>query len=354
MPVQSEASLRDGCAPDCPISKCWLSTCDYRLSAIHWYISHIPIHPFRQIRYTQAWSSLYAVQGELNMTFSIVAYDPAEKAWGVAVASKFIAVGAVVPHARAGAGAVATQSYARYSFGPDGLTLMGAGKSAPDTLELLLGRDEQRGLRQVGMVDSEGRAATFTGDECYDWAGGRTAEGVACQGNILVGSQVVDALLETFQTAKGELADRLVAALLAGDESGGDKRGKQGAAVLVVREGGGYGGDNDRYLDLRVDDHPEATRELVKLVKSHHVFFQPPKPDDVLPINAPLAQELQQIMLRAGHLRREPDGIWDESTRQAFQSLIGNENLEERWSIERSPDHLDRVALAYLRERWGQ
>ncbi|HUN09789.1 MAG TPA: DUF1028 domain-containing protein [Aggregatilineales bacterium] len=288
------------------------------------------------------------------MTFSIVAYDPTEKAWGVAVASKFIAVGAVVPHARAGAGAVATQSYARYTFGPDGLTLMGAGKSAPETLELLLGRDEQHGLRQVGMVDAEGRAATYTGDQCYEWAGGRTAEGVACQGNILVGAKVVDALLETFLAAKGELSDRLMAALLAGDDAGGDKRGKQGAALLVVREGAGYGGDNDRYLDVRVDDHPEASRELAKLVKSHHVFFQPPKPDDVLPINEALARELQQMMFKAGHLRREPDSIWDESVRQAFQAFVGNENLEERWSIERTPDHLDRVALAYLRERWGQ
>jgi uncharacterized Ntn-hydrolase superfamily protein len=287
------------------------------------------------------------------MTFSIVAYDPAEKAWGVAVASKFIGVGAVVPHARAGCGAVATQSYARYTFGPDGLTLMGAGKSAADTLDLLLSRDDQRGLRQVGMVDSQGRAATYTGAECFEWAGGRTGEGVACQGNILVGAKVVDALLEAYQSAQGELADRLVTALLAGDDAGGDKRGKQGAAVLVVREGGGYGGDNDRYLDLRVDDHPEAAKELARLVKIHHVFFQPPKPDDVLPINPPLARELQGMALRAGHLKREPDGTWDESARQAFQALIGNENLEERWNIERTPEHLDRVALAYLRERWG-
>jgi uncharacterized Ntn-hydrolase superfamily protein len=287
------------------------------------------------------------------MTFSIVAYDPTEQAWGVAVASKFLAVGAVVPHARAGAGAVATQSYANYTFGPDGLTLMGSGKSAQQTLDLLIGRDAQRGLRQVGMVDSEGRAATYTGADCYDWAGGRTAEGVACQGNILVGAKVVDALLESFQAATGELADRLVKALVAADDAGGDKRGKQSAALLVVREGGGYGGDNDHYLDLRVDDHPEASKELARLVRMHHVFFQPPKPDDLLPINAPLARELQTMMLRAGHLRQEPEDAWNESARQAFAVFIGNENLEERWSIQRTPDQLDRVALAYLRERWN-
>jgi uncharacterized Ntn-hydrolase superfamily protein len=187
-------------------------------------------------------------------TFSIGAYDPGRREWGVAVQSKFLAAAAVVSWARAGAGAVATQSYANMAYGPDGLEMMANGMSAADTINALVTPDEQRGMRQEGMVDKHGRAAAYTGAGCHHWAGHIVGEGYACQGNILIPG-TVEAMAEAFEQARkgsGELAEWLVAALAAGQAAGGDSRGRQAAGVLVVREGGGYGGNNDRYLDLRV------------------------------------------------------------------------------------------------------
>ena len=170
-------------------------------------------------------------------TFSIVAHDPNRKEWGVAVQSKFLAAGAVVPWARAGAGAVATQSYANLLYGPEGLDMMAAGESAEDTLAALTTNDENKGQRQAGMVDAKGKAAAFTGDECYDWAGHIVGEGFACQGNILIPG-TVESMAEKFDQARsgeGELADWLVETLSAGQAAGGDSRGRQSASVLVVR-----------------------------------------------------------------------------------------------------------------------
>lgn len=285
------------------------------------------------------------------MTFSIAAFDPAENAWGIAVASKFLAAAAVVSWARAGAGAVATQAHAKVSFGMEGLALMESGLSAQETLQRLIAADEGRAHRQVGLVDTRGGAAAHTGLECYPWAGHHTGEGFTCQGNILAGAQVVEAMAAAFTTAQGELADRLLAALLAGDEAGGDRRGKQSAGVLVVKMGGGYGGDNDRYLDLRVDDDPEPVRRLAELVAMHHLFFGTMRPEDQLPITPDLARELQAILRAGGYSTREPDGRWDEATVRAFSALVGSENLEERWTPDR-PDVIDRVALQYLRDRF--
>ncbi len=287
------------------------------------------------------------------MTFSIVAHDPQEHAWGVAVASKFLAVGAVVCWAQAGAGAVATQSFARMSFGPDGLRLMGQGKSAHDTLSSLLAADPQQAQRQVGMVDGQGGAASHTGSECFPWCGHVVGEGFACQGNILVGPQVVYAMADAFRAASGALEDRLLAALLAGDESGGDKRGKQGAALLVVKPGGGYGGDTDRYLDLRVDDDPEPTQRLGGLVKLHRLFFGRPDPADQMPITQDIARQLQGWLVAQGYLKTEVTGEWDEGSKQAFWEMVGSENLEERWNLAGNTDQIDRMALEYLRERFG-
>ena len=199
-------------------------------------------------------------------TFSIVGYGPLEKAWGIAVASKFLAVGAVVPWARAGVGAIATQSYANTSFGPDGLEKMARGLSALEALEELLAADPESDKRQVGIVDREGRAATFTGESCFDWAGGLTGENFAAQGNILAGAGVVQAMGNAFRKGEGDLAHRLLYALRAGDDAGGDRRGKQSAALLVVKEGAGYGGFNDRWIDFRVDDHAEPVRRLGELL----------------------------------------------------------------------------------------
>lgn len=286
-------------------------------------------------------------------TFSIVAYDPTRQEWGVAVQSKFIAVGAVVPFARAGVGAVATQSYANYMYGPDGLALMADGMPAEKVIETLTGQDEDRAMRQVGVVDQFGNAASFTGDECHDWAGHIVGEGYACQGNILVPG-TVEAMAERFELARqnaGELADWLVNALEAGQAAGGDSRGRQAAAVLVVREGGGYGGNNDRYLDLRVDDHPTPIQQLKKLVGIHHLYFAEPDPDYLVPL-AGVASELQAMLTRTGHYTGEITGEFDEVTRKALRALVGMENLEERW--EGHEDSIDGEVLTFLREKFGK
>ena len=286
-------------------------------------------------------------------TFSIVAHCPEEEAWGVAVASKFPAVGAVVPWARAGAGAVATQSYAKLGFGPDGLALMSEGLSAAAALSRLLEADEGRETRQVALVDAQGEVAAHTGGECHEWAGHKTGDGFSAQGNLLAGEAVVEALAAGFMRAEGELADRLTAALRAGEIAGGDKRGKQSAAVQVVRPNGGYGGDNDRYLDLRVDDAEEPVADLMALVKLHHLYFQPPRAEDAIKIDEDIARELQAIMIGQGYMTGEINGVWDEVCLQVFRLLIGNENLEMRWTPEKNRHSIDRVALEYLRQRFG-
>lgn len=285
-------------------------------------------------------------------TFSIVAHDPLRQEWGVAVQSKFPAVGAVVPWARAGAGAVATQAYANLTYGPLGLDLMASGLSAADTIRALTAADAGHNHRQVGMVDAQGRAAAFTGVECTAWAGHIVGKGFACQGNILIPGTVeaMAARFEAARTGAGELADWLVAALEAGQAAGGDSRGRQSAAVLVVRAGGGYGGNNDRYLDLRVDDHPEPITELQRLLKIHHLYFGPVDPEDTLPL-AEVAAELQTILTRTGFYSGAITGEFDAVTRTALRELVGRENLEERW--DGASDRIDRVALEYLRERFA-
>lgn len=206
-------------------------------------------------------------EGPVPSTFSIVAADAATGEVGVAVASRFFAVGTVVPHARAGVGAVATQSYANTTFGPHGLSLLSHGNPPEKVLEVLLGNDKDRNRRQVGLVSASGASASFTGTECNAWAGGRSGPGYAVQGNILAGEDVVAAMEKAFLASAGKsLAKRLFLAIEAGDEAGGDSRGKQSAALLVCREDGGYGGFTDRAIDIRVDDHPEPIHELKRLL----------------------------------------------------------------------------------------
>jgi len=203
-------------------------------------------------------------------TFSIVGFDPATGDLGVAVASRFFGVGTVVPYAAAGVGAIATQSLANTSYGPRGLELLRAGNDAQGVLDRLLADDPQRDDRQVGIVDASGNAVTFTGAGCLTWAGGRTGTNYSAQGNILAGPGVVDAMARAFEGTEGDLATRLTAALAAGQAAGGDARGRQSAALLVVREGGGYGGYDDHYIDLRVDDHPTPIVELQRLLDIRH------------------------------------------------------------------------------------
>ncbi|MDW8060732.1 MAG: DUF1028 domain-containing protein [Thermomicrobium sp.] len=280
-------------------------------------------------------------------TFSIVAVDRTTGELGIAVASKFLAVGAVVPWARAGAGAVATQSYANVSYGPRGLELLAAGLSASETLERLIADDPERALRQVGIVDARGGAATFTGSGCHAWAGGRTGPGYAVQGNILTGPEVVDAMVQAFESTSGPLAARLLAALFAGDRAGGDRRGRQSAALLVVAERGGYGGYTDRAIDLRVDDHVDPVAELRRLYDIWRLYFEKPDPADRLPLRGDLLVELQEAMRALGYYEGPAHGQWDEATRRAYATLIGNENFEERIPLD--ADWIDRAVLEYIR-----
>ncbi|MCU1593734.1 MAG: fimbrial assembly protein FimA [Frankiales bacterium] len=263
------------------------------------------------------------------MTFSIVA--KAGQQWGVAVASKFLAVGAAVPAAQWGVGAIATQAFANLAYRPDGLALLSAGSSAQEVLDALTRQDEGRAQRQAGVVDREGRAATFTGEDCNAWAGGRTGEGYAVQGNILSGPEVVDAIATAFETAEGTLAQRLSTALLAGDRAGGDRRGRQSAVLLVVSEGGGYGGGSDVLVDLRVDDHPDPVLELQRLLDLHTLYFG--KPEKTLPLEGELKAEVEQRLRSLGY--------------QDIEDWAGVENYEERMV----PGAIDVLVLEKLREQ---
>ncbi|MCI0410217.1 MAG: DUF1028 domain-containing protein [Acidobacteria bacterium] len=280
-------------------------------------------------------------------TFSIVAYDAATGDLGVGVTSKFPAVGSGVPWAKAGVGAVATQAAANLSFGQEGLELMARGLSAQAALQKVVNADAGREDRQVGMVDAKGRAATFTGKNCFSWAGGKIGEHFAVQGNILVGPDTVDAMAKAFETSKGELPDRLLVALEAGQAAGGDRRGRESAALLVVRKGAGYGGKGDRWVDLRVDDHPEPLRELRRLVGIHHLYFGRTDRSRVHTIDSELARELQQMLAKRGFYKGPINGKYDAATRKALEDYMGWENLEER--IQKD-DTLDDVVLRYIRE----
>jgi uncharacterized Ntn-hydrolase superfamily protein len=284
-------------------------------------------------------------------TFSIVACDLDEHTWGVAVASKFPAVGAVVPWAQADAGAVATQAYANTSFGPRGLELMASGVSAVEALSRFLSNDEDRVQRQVGVVDANGLAATFTGSQCFEWAGGSAGPGYAIQGNILAGEQVITAMEKAFVGMKGSLPYRLYAALLAGDRSGGDRRGRQSAAIYVAKPNGGYGGYTDRWIDYRVDDHEDPVRHLGELLEMHELYFGVSDKKDRLALNGEPVQQLQEIMIRLGYLAGSADGIYDELTKIALRTFTGNENFEERINLEEG--WIDRPVLEYLVKKFG-
>lgn len=285
-------------------------------------------------------------------TFSIVACDLATQAWGVAVASKFPAVGAVVPWARAEMGAVATQSYANTSYGPRGLEMMGQGLSAEETLAKLLADDEERELRQVGLVDAAGKAATFTGADCHDWAGGLTGPGYAIQGNILTGENVVTAMQNAFLQTAGSLPARLYAALYAGDRAGGDRRGRQSASIYVAKPKGGYGGFIDRWIDYRVDDHPDPVPRLGELLELHELFFGESDTKDRAAIEGKTLQQLQQILIREGYLKGDFGTVYDQQTRKALEAFTGNENFEERCDLEAG--WIDQPVLDYIFKKFSR
>jgi len=267
-------------------------------------------------------------------TYSICACDLDRGQWGVATQSKFLAVGSVVPWATPHVGAVATQSYANPRYGPDGLRLLGQGLSAVEVVERLTADDDDREQRQLGIVDGEGRAATYTGAECHAWAGGRTGSCYAAQGNILVSGATVDALAETFEAANSmTLAERLLDCLDAAEAAGGDSRGRQSAALLVVERDGGYAALSDTLVDLRVDDHPDPLGELRRLFGLHDALFGRTPRDEWLAVDPALRTELDERLARAGH--------------PSLGSWAAVENLEERVD---GDDEVDPVVLERLRD----
>jgi uncharacterized Ntn-hydrolase superfamily protein len=270
-------------------------------------------------------------------TYSIVACDLEAGQWGVAVQSKFLSVGSVVPWAEPEVGAVATQSYANPRFGPDGLALLREGLSAAEAVERLVGADEGRDERQVGIVDAEGRSASWTGAACMDWAGHRTGGCYAAQGNILVGAETVDALATTFEaTARLPLANRLLDCLAAAQAAGGDRRGQQSASLLVVERNGGYASLSDVAVDLRVDDHERPIEELHRLFRLHHRLFGATPREEWLALEGELQVEVAERLARLGY--------------GDLATWAGVENLETRVS---GTDAVDPVVLEALRESSG-
>jgi uncharacterized Ntn-hydrolase superfamily protein len=287
----------------------------------------------------------------LAMTFSIVAWDPDASdgtEWGVAVASKFLAAGSVVSWARAGAGAIATQAMANVAYGPEGLNLLDQGLSAPEVIAVLAAGDDGRDHRQVGVVDHNGIAATFTGAECLDWAGGRTGAGFTCQGNILAGAEVLDAMAGAFESSDTDLSARLIDALLAGDRAGGDRRGRQSAGILVVREGGGYLGGSDVAVDLRVDDHIDPVLELKRLLSIHRFLFPNESELVFVDIDDTVAAEIRMLLTGVG-AEAGQGAAYDDSLRQALLDFVGIENLEARWTDEPT---IEQGILDALRTTW--
>jgi uncharacterized Ntn-hydrolase superfamily protein len=281
----------------------------------------------------------------LVATFSIAARDAATGDLGVAVASKFLAVGAYVPCAEAGIGAIATQAHVNTTYGTRALELLSAGATPEECLDAFRDDDPHVDVRQVGIVAASGASASHTGSACHAWAGGATGRGFAAQGNILAGPEVVDALVRGIAREELPFPERLVAALAAAEAAGGDRRGRQSAALLVVGEGKGYAGLTGRWIDLRVDDHADPVTELGRLLELHRLFLDKPSAPP-----RPLAEAdirwLQEVLLRTGHLDRSPTGVWDEATERALESLFGVENLEERWL---NGPRIDPVAWQHLR-----
>jgi uncharacterized Ntn-hydrolase superfamily protein len=285
-------------------------------------------------------------------TLSIVAGDPRTDDLGVAVASKFLACGAVVPWASAGAGAVATQSFSNTAFGPDGIALMRSGMAAQSVLEKFIAEDPERDGRQVGMVDARGGAAAYSGVACNSWAGHVIGQGFTCQGNLLVGKDTVDAMAAAFRASTGALVRRLFNSLAAGEKAGGDRRGRQAAALYVVRPGGGYLGKNDVLVDLRVDDHPDPIGELGRLLDLHQLYFGSSPPEEKVKIAGAVLVELKRMMRQTGHYKGEESASWDVETAGALNAFVTTENFEER--VDLTARTIDVPVLAFLRTAFGR
>ena len=295
-------------------------------------------------------AALSLPKGPLVATFSIVARDPVSGDLGVAVQSKFPNVRVAVPYAKAGVGAVATQSFSNSDFGTKGLKLLEIGATPQEVLTIIGRSDADLEDRQVGIVDAKGRSATFTGKKCFDWAGGRTGENYAIQGNILVSEATVAAMEKAFLGTRGPLAERLLAAIKAGAEAGGDRRGRQSAALLVVREGASYDGKGDVYVDISVYDAKDPIAEIFRLYDLQKIHFERSDPRDLIPIGGEDAKYLQRLLARKGFHKGRTDGVWDEASTAALADYMGWENYDTRI---RRDGKIDRTILALIRQKEG-
>ncbi len=283
------------------------------------------------------------------MTFSIVAYDSEKKEWGVAVQSKFIAVGAIVPFAKANVGAIATQAWCNTSYGPKGLALLEQGFTAEETLQTLTRYDPKREHRQVGIVDSFGDADSFTGKECFEWAGHIEGENYACQGNILASEDVVLAMSQAYKETKGDLVDRLFAALEAGQEEGGDKRGKQSAAILIVKEKGVYDGGTDNYINIRVDDHPTPIKELGRIFTLYDLsLLKRDDPEDIVKLEGDVLKTVKTILKTDGFYEGDIDAKLDIITKDSLKKWMHTNNFEVK---EREDEYMWGAIYRYIQKR---
>jgi len=265
------------------------------------------------------------------MTFSIVAFDPKNNEWGVAVQSKFVAVGSIVPYAKAKVGAIATQAYANTSYGPNGLALLEKGLTAEETIQRLIKDDEKKEERQVGIVDSFGNAASFTGSECFEWAGYIVGKNFSCQGNILASEEVVKAMAKAFETTRGDLIEKFFAVLDAGQEAGGDRRGRESAAILIVKEKGAYDGGTDNYINIRVDEHPTPIKELKKVFEIYDMcLLLRDDPKDLVKLKGDKVKIVKERLKLDRFYEGAIDDKYDDVTKKALRDWLGTNNFEVR------------------------
>ena len=282
------------------------------------------------------------------MTFSIVAYDPEKKEWGVAVQSKFIAVGSIVPWGKANVGVIATQAWANTSYGPKGLALLEQGLTAEEVLNLLLSQDEKKEHRQIGIVDSHGNAVSFTGSKCFEWAGHIIGENYACQGNILVSEDTVLAMSQAFRETKGDLVDKLLASLEAGQEAGGDRRGKQSAAVMVFKEEGAYDGGMDKLVDVRVDEHEEPIKELRRVFELYDLsLLKRDDPEDKVKLEGDILLTVKEVLKKDGFYQGNVDSKLDDVTKKALRDWMLTNNFEVK---EREDDYMWGSVFRYIKK----
>ena len=280
------------------------------------------------------------------MTFSIVSFDPKNKEWGVAVQSKFVAVGCIVPFAKAGIGAIATQAHANTSFGPKGLKLLKKGLTAEETIRELIKDDKQKDVRQLGIVDSYGNSAAYTGKECFDWAGHVLGEHFACQGNILESEHVVKGMASAYTDTKGDLVEKLFAALEEGQKLGGDRRGRESAAIFIVKEKGAYDGGTDKYIDIRVDEHPTPIQELRNVFEIYDMcLLNRDDPSDIIKLEGKSLKIVQERLKIDGFYQGTINGIYDVLTKEALSIWLGTNNFEVK---EREDEYMWGIVFRYI------